>query len=77
MEIHPQVRTLVAAGLSVLGIIVPAGWWRRLALAGAGLSVLMLGLDHHPFFGIGPGASLLIHAALLIKVWMVFSQMGL
>jgi hypothetical protein len=68
---------LMAAGLAVLGILVPAGWWRGLAVTGAILSLVMLGLYLHPFYGIGIGASALILAALLIKPWTVLSQIGL
>lgn len=68
---------LMAAGLAVLGIVVPVQWWRGLAMAGAIISLVMLGLYLHPLFGIGIGASALILAALLIKPWMVLSQIGL
>lgn len=68
---------LVAAGLAVLGFLVPIGWWRALALTGAILSLVMLGLYLHPLYGIGIGASALILAALLIKPWTVLSQLGL
>ena len=68
---------LIAAGLAVLGFLVPIGWWRALALTGAILSLVMLGLYLHPFYGIGIGASALILAALLIKPWTMLSQLGL
>jgi hypothetical protein len=56
---------LVAAGLGVLGVLVPQGWWRTLAIGGAGMSLLMLLFYLHPFFSIGIGASATILLALL------------
>ncbi|HEX5506405.1 MAG TPA: hypothetical protein VFW96_27560 [Thermomicrobiales bacterium] len=38
---------LLLAALSVAGLWVPAGWWRPLVVAGAGLSVVLMAL----FFG--------------------------
>ncbi|HEX7556263.1 MAG TPA: hypothetical protein VF338_06535, partial [Leptolinea sp.] len=68
---------LVAAGLAVLGIVIPAAWWRSLALAGAVISLLMLIIYLHPFFGIGIGASIVLLAALLIKQWPLLEGFGL
>jgi hypothetical protein len=56
---------LAAAGLGVLGILVPAEWWRILARTGAILSLIMLVLYLHPFYGIGVGASILLLIVLL------------
>jgi hypothetical protein len=48
-----------------------------LSMVGVILSLEMLGLYLHPFFGVGLGASALILAALLIKQWPVLSQLVL
>jgi hypothetical protein len=67
---------LIAAGLGVLGFLIPTNWWRSLALFGAAASLLMLVIYLHPFYGIGIGASLILLAALLIKQWTVLAQIG-
>jgi hypothetical protein len=67
---------LIAAGLGILGFVVPMGWWRSLALAGAIISLVMLAIYLHPFYGVGIGASALLLAALLIKQWPVLEKLG-
>jgi len=62
---------LIAAGLGLLGVIVPAGLWRSLALAGGGLSLLMLLVYLHPFYAAGILSSALLLAALLSARWPV------
>jgi hypothetical protein len=62
---------LVGAGLGVFGVLVPEGWWRMLAIGGAGMSLLMLLFYLHPFYGIGIGASAAILLALLWADWPV------
>jgi len=69
--------TLVAAGLGVLGVIVPITWWRRLALCGAVLSLVMLIIYLHPFYGIGLAASTILLVALLWEKWPILEQLGL
>lgn len=56
---------LAAAGLALLGILVPPGWWPNLALAGAIISLIMLVLYLHPFYGIGLAASIFLLVLLL------------
>jgi hypothetical protein len=68
---------LITAGLGVLGIIIPAAWWRSLALTGAGLSLLMLAVYLHPLYGIGVGASILVLIALSAKSMPLLSNLGL
>ncbi|HEY9087543.1 MAG TPA: hypothetical protein VIO36_05200 [Anaerolineaceae bacterium] len=68
---------LVAAGLSLLEVVIPAGLWRTLALAGAGLSLLMLALYLHPFYAVGITASGLLLAALLARAWPVLERLGI
>lgn len=68
---------LVAAGLGLVGVLVPAGWWRTLALSGAAISLVMLAIYLHPFYGIGIGASIMLLIALLWKQWPLLEQLGL
>jgi hypothetical protein len=68
---------LVVAGLGVLGILVPAEWWRPLAIAGAAVSLFMLLVIYpHPFFVLGMGASLVILIALLWAHWPSAALVG-
>jgi hypothetical protein len=60
---------LVAAGLGVLGIIVPMDWWRTLAIAGATISLIMLVVYLHPLMILGTGLSIAILVALLWMHW--------
>ena len=68
---------LVAAGLGVLGIIVPQAWWRSFALAGGVISLVMLAIYLHPLYGIGIGASLVVLVALFWQSWPLLAQLGL
>jgi hypothetical protein len=60
---------LVAAGLGVLGFIVPADWWRGLAIGGAALSLFMLAVYLHPIMIIGTASSLVVLVSLLWLRW--------
>ncbi|HZD57269.1 MAG TPA: hypothetical protein VE136_11125 [Anaerolineales bacterium] len=60
---------LAAAGLGVLGFIIPTEWWRSLAIAGAAISLFMLVVYFHPLTIIGGGLSLAILVALLWAHW--------
>lgn len=42
---------LLAAGLSIFGFIIPQGYWRVLAVVGAAISLFLLLVYLHPFFG--------------------------
>jgi hypothetical protein len=53
---------LAAAGLGLLGVLIPPVWWRPLAFAGGVASLGMLLLYFHPLLGVGLTAS----AALLV-----------
>lgn len=68
---------LVAAGLGVLGVMVPLPWWRRLALYGAVLSLIMLVIYLHPFYGIGLIASVILLVALFWEQWPILARLGL
>lgn len=68
---------LVAAGLGVLDLVVPAAWWRSLALSGTAISLVMLALYLHPFYGIGIGASIVLLAALVWEQWPILERLGL
>lgn len=65
---------LVAAGLSLLGFVVPTDWWRGLAVGGAAISLFMLAIYLHPIMIIGTASSLAILVALL---WLRWSPMNL
>ena len=56
---------LVAAGLGILGFIVPMGWWRELAVAGGAISLVMLAIYLHPLMIIGTASSVAVLVALL------------
>ena len=60
---------LIAAGLSVLGFIVPSDWWRILAISGAAISLFMLAVYFHPITIIGTASSLAVLIALLWAKW--------
>lgn len=60
---------LVAAGLGVLGFIVPTDWWRELAVGGAAISLFMLIIYFHPITIIGTASSLAVLVALLWAKW--------
>lgn len=61
--------TLVAAGLGVLGFVVPTDWWRELAVGGAAISLFMLIIYFHPITIIGTASSLAVLIALLWAKW--------
>jgi hypothetical protein len=67
---------LVAAGLGILGLVIPFTWWRGLALSGAVISLAMLAIYLHPFYGVGIGASVVLMAALLWERWPLLEQVG-
>jgi hypothetical protein len=60
---------LLAAGLSVLGILLPVDWWRELAVAGAVVSLLMLFVYLHPLMIVGTASSLTVLIALVWFRW--------
>jgi hypothetical protein len=60
---------LVAAGLGLLGFVIPTELWRGLAIAGAALSLFMLVVYLHPITIIGTGLSIAILVALLWAHW--------
>ena len=67
---------LLAAGLSVFGFIIPQSYWRVLAVAGAAISLIMLLVYLHPFFGIGMLISIAILIVLLLAHWPTVSAIG-
>ena len=60
---------LVAAGMGILGFIVPNDLWRVLAIAGAAISLFMLALYFHPIMIVGTASSLAVLVALLWLQW--------
>lgn len=60
---------LVAAGLGILGFIVPPEYWRSLAVGGAAISLFMLTVYFHPITIIGTASSLTVLVALLWAQW--------
>ena len=69
--------TLLLAGFGLLHFLIPFAWWKTLALVGAALSLLLLGLYFHPLYLVGVAASLLLLLALVLKSWPVLQQIGL
>ena len=67
----------MAAGLGIIGFLVPQTLWRSLALIGVAISLVMLAIYLHPFYGIGIGASIFLLAALLWKQWTLLEGLGL
>ena len=65
---------LVAEGLGALGFIVPADWWRTLAISGAAISLFMLAVYFHPLMILGTASSL---AVLVALVWLRWSTLSL
>jgi hypothetical protein len=49
----------------------------RLALTGAVISLVMLIIYLHPFYGIGIGASIVLLAALVWEQWPLLDRLGL
>jgi len=68
---------LVAAGLGVLGFVVPSSGWRSFALAGGALSLVMLAVYLHPLYVAGIGSSIALVAALLSDGWPLLERLGL
>lgn len=64
---------IIAAGLGLLGFIIPSPWWRVLAGVGAGLSLILFILYAHPFYALGIGANL---AILLVLLWAKWPSVG-
>jgi hypothetical protein len=64
---------LVAAGLGVLGFVVPIAWWRDLAVAGGAISLVMLAIYLHPLMIIGMASSAAVLMALLWTKWPLAS----
>lgn len=60
---------LVAAGLGILGFIVPPEYWRSLAVGGAAISLFMLTVYFHPITIIGTASSITVLVALLWAQW--------
>lgn len=56
---------LVAAGVSVLGLVIPTALWRELAIAGSAISLFMLAIYFHPLMIVGTTSSLAVLVALL------------
>ena len=60
---------LVVASVGLLGAGDPAGWWRIVAGAGAGLSLILFVPYAHPLYAVGIGADLAILVLLLWVGW--------
>ncbi len=60
---------LVAAGLGVLGVLVPSAWVGPLAIGGAAISLIMLTIYLHPIYALGIGANIGILVTLLWTNW--------
>lgn len=60
---------LIAAGLSILGFVIPPDLWRNLAIGGAAISLFMLVIYFHPLTIIGTASSIAVLVALLWARW--------
>ena len=60
---------IVAGGLGLLGVIVPASYWRALVGFGAALSLVVILVYAHPFYLVGTAASVAILVVLLWLQW--------
>jgi hypothetical protein len=60
---------LVAAGLGIWGFVIPADWWRGLAVSGAAISLFMLAVYFHPITIIGTASSIAVLVALIWAKW--------
>jgi hypothetical protein len=58
---------IVAAGLGLLGFMIPLHWWRPLVGAGAALSLIYFAIYAHPLFAVGIGANI---ASLVVLLWI-------
>lgn len=67
---------ITAAGLGLLGFIIPVTLWRTLAGAGAVLSLLLFVIYAHPFYLIGFGADIAILVVLLWAKWPAPAVLG-
>ncbi len=56
---------LVAAGLSVMGLVIPLAWWRPLTIAATVASLLLLVLYWHPWLAVGALLNVVVLVALL------------
>jgi hypothetical protein len=66
---------LVAAGLGLLGLIIPTAWWRDLAVAGGAISLFMLVIYLHPLMIIGTASSLAVIVSLLWTKWPAMNML--
>jgi hypothetical protein len=66
---------MIAAGLGLLNVLIPHGWWPSLAVIGAGASLLMLVIYLHPLYAVGLGASLAVLVSILWVHWPEFMSL--
>ena len=67
---------IIAAGLGLLGFVIPFHWWRPLAGAGAALLLIYFAIYAHPFFAVGIGANIAILVILLWIGWPSIDVLG-
>ena len=67
---------IVAAGMGLLGFIVPVAYWRLLAGLGAALSLIAALLYAHPYYAVGIVADLAILVVLLWAKWPSVRVLG-
>ena len=59
----------VAAGLALLSVVVPFGWWRALAIAAALVSLLLVGFYWDQLLIVGLLIDIVVLAVLLFTSW--------
>lgn len=67
---------LVAAALSLFGVIVPTNLWRPIAAIGAIISLVLFVFYFHPFYAIGIAADIAILIVLLWAKWPTPELLG-
>jgi hypothetical protein len=61
--------TLLGAGLSAMGLLIPEGWWTQLAVSGAVASLAVLLLFFHPWLLLGVAIDLALLYLALVATW--------
>jgi len=66
---------LIAAGLGLVGWIIPHTWWSIMAVTGAGICLFLLVVYLHPFYLIGIGSNVAVLISILWLHWPDFTTL--